>query len=58
MTIHMERGFPSIAVVDGLDLFEPERKRLPRQGEPDADENVIVAMAKSAGARDRQQKKD
>jgi hypothetical protein len=58
MTIHMERGFPSITVVDGLDLFEPERKRPAREVEPDADENVAVAMAKRAGARDRQKKKD
>jgi hypothetical protein len=47
----MERDFSFPKVVDGLDLFEPERKQPGRDVEPDS---VTEPVAKKYSGSDRQ----
>lgn len=58
MSSRVERDFRPIGIVDGLDLFQEELKKPPRETEPDADDaDINQPVAKAAGGRDRQKKK-
>jgi hypothetical protein len=53
----MERGFSPLKVVDGLDLFEPERTPAIGEVESAFDLDERAPQAKVSGARDAQKKK-